>query len=123
MEFKAALVSDDVAMVNSILKVLAKQYSSALCMANLVERLVSVMQWVEKIKYLTGPQKKAIVLRTLLAAADMIPGETPMEQVIELALPAMVDWLVVADRKGLRLNPQLRPCVQKCKGCFSGCFG
>jgi hypothetical protein len=110
-------------MITDLSARFARQYSSPLTMKNIVERTIAIMQWVESLdNSLTGPQKKQLVIDVLVKAADALPRESVTEALIEAAIPPMIDWLVVADRKGLRINPQLKPCARKCRGWFARCF-
>lgn len=80
---------------------------------NIVDVIVSLMQAAERFAggSLTGEQKKQLVLDTALQYLrhPKFDGNIAVDA-MEKVLPFVIDWLVVADRGGLALNPRAVSC-------------
>ncbi len=85
---------------------------------NVVATVVYLIQQVEQMQGLTGPEKKQLVLDTLTHLADDISDESNpresqtkifIEHAIKTILPGVIDALIEADKTGIHLNPRLKP--------------
>lgn len=84
--------------------------------ATIVSITVSLMKNVELYPQLSGEDKKKVVLHLLNKIVDEeIPDEGELQNVkmiLQTTIPIMIDTIVSADKKKLRLN------VKKCVKCF-----
>jgi hypothetical protein len=105
---------------------LASTYPTSISIENVVDRTIMLMQWVEKLKDMDGQQKKDIVLGVLMRAANDIPdtagGPGTVEVMIKMAMPKLIDWIIVADGNGIDVNTNVSVCAGKTLNCVSSCF-
>jgi hypothetical protein len=93
-------------------------HDEPLSFGNLIDQTVTLMLHVQNMHTLSGVQKKALVIKSLMKVAQDLPDETNgpglLEDIIVRFIPTMIDLLIVVDKGHIRIN-------NKMAGCFS-CF-
>jgi hypothetical protein len=87
-------------------KRLVSRVTSPLRLSKLTETCVMLMQLSNQVECLSGSDKKRLVVTTmLLAAQEVCDDDGLLETIILATIPELIEWLIVADRRQLTLNP------------------
>ena len=89
---------------------------------NMIKLAISLMEFVEKLKGLSGSEKKAVVItvvKRLVDDTDLSPEvNAQLDMIIDAVLPGIIDTIVAASRGKYHLNT-LKQKIGKCLLCRS----
>lgn len=143
-DFKQSPLDHERAVREQLLKQAVSVYAPdtdkrGLRLGDIPGTVFTLMSWVEQFKHLRGCQKKQVVLDTLkglIHYLDHRQQSQPLESdesddsdseswvgirsAAMRMIPAIVDWMMVADKQGIRMREV--PLPKGCKTCTSGCM-
>jgi hypothetical protein len=98
--------------------------------SNIMIMLTRAMSVVDRVKGLSGPEKKEVVVHLVRRLLDEIPGDSEekglLRAAVELILPPLIDTLVAASRGKLDLNSDgavtAGEVARVSAGCWKMCF-
>jgi hypothetical protein len=86
--------------------------------SSVINLTVDLMQQVARMPSLKGPEKKQLVMDTLMSAIKAIPDESngpgDTETLLLQIIPTVIDWIVVSSKGRLSLNPLFTTCCPIC---------
>lgn len=86
---------------------------SSITHSNVVERVVKIMQWVQRFYGPTsGHEKKSMVMEFVRDLVDDQDDSTL--SIFEVMVPSLIDTLIAVDQKNIRIHPKARKLL-----CFS----
>lgn len=84
----------------------------------IIPKTVAIMEAVETVAGMSGQQKKNVVLSSINDRLLVDEDSSGLKKIVASVLPAVIDYVVIADKNGLALNPALK---KKCTSIFSCC--
>jgi hypothetical protein len=109
---------------------IVQRLTAGLTLNNVTQVCIHAMQLANEIEGLTGADKKQVVIAAMLQAArkidprddGAISAQAVLETVLVETLPGLIDWLIIADRQQLSLNPVIEETVERIPHmCFPCC--
>ena len=100
-------------------------YSTQLTTANLLERTITMMQWVENHQNTkTGAQKESVVHHVM----ETIVGDSNLSEdiltktLLSALMPSMIHYMIKIDKNHLKINPKATLTIGAALKCVSCLF-
>lgn len=106
-----AVVTTDYRLVQSLLDRYQK-----ITFENLPDVLIECMKFVSDSRELSGPEKKRVVIATVVDLVDASDLAGSLEPVVLHMLPHMIDKLIAVEKKQISINPSVYKGLTAC--CF-----